>query len=477
MKWTIVVMEIDMKSTAEVVSLSVVGSSRSALEVARRDWWIVAIFALLSMLLALGISLSQPRIYESTAALYVTSASDANSSTAYQGSLASQQRVSSYAELATSKSVLAEALRIASVDMSIDEVQSSVSASAAPDTVLLSISAQDRDQAVATKLADAVSAAMVEYVSALEQPSGGGEPLAKLTVVTAASPADGAVSPRTQRNVVMGLVGGLLLGLFVVFARERFDSKIRSQRDLSAVSDVPALGAVPFDSQFEMRPFTAEFATGGNPVAESFRRLRTNLRFAEVDSPARRILVTSPNADEGKTTTALNLAVAIAESGKSVLLVDADLRRPSVSRILGINGDIGLTSLVGGDIDISDACQSIGVGGLSILASGVKPPNPVEILGSRKFEALMQKLGDRFEFVIVDTPPICPVTDASVLGQNVDGALIVCRSGETNKSDLRDAENLLQTAQVRVLGLVLNAIDSRSESYVYGEVAKLSSVD
>lgn len=441
-------------------------SVRSAISVFRRGWLSVVAAAVLAGVAALAFSLAQTPLYASTATLYVTSGADNNSSTAYQGSLASQQRVTSYAKLVTSDAVVQEALSASNLTISVDEAKSDLSAASAADTVLLSVTATNSSRDVATRLANAVSSAMTTYVARLETPSGGGRPLAKLTVVSPASSSASPVSPRVGRNVGLGVLVGLILGIALVAVRARFNNRVRDELDLAVFSEAPTLASVPTDNLLKRRGLI-DFGEGSSAAAEAFRKLRTNLTFTNVDNPPRAIVVTSAIAVEGKTTTAMNLAAALVEAGGRVVLVDADLRRPQVNTRSGLVGDIGLTNFLRGDGSLNDFVQPTQVEGLWILASGPTPPNPAELLASKRAEQAIQELKSSFDHVIIDSPPVLPVTDAVVLSQWADGVLVVARSGSSKIGDLADAVEQISTGQTPVIGLVLTEAPAAKARYGY----------
>ncbi|MCR8899000.1 polysaccharide biosynthesis tyrosine autokinase [Gordonia sp. GONU] len=434
----------------------------------RDEWWVVTLVALLGALVGLGFSLIQTPIYSSSAVLYVTSVSESNAANAaYQGSLASQQRVASYAKLASSDSVVSDALAHSGVGLSLDEARASISAATTPQTVLLTISAARPDQAVASRLAGAVAESLVSTVSDLEEPAGGGAPLAKLTVVTPATPSPHPVSPKTDRNVAVGLIAGLVFGIVLVVLRARLDSKIRSREDVESLSDAPLLSVIPSDDELNGTR-TIEFGAGATAVAEAFRRLRSNLAFVSVDSPARKILVTSAAPAEGKTTVSLNLAAALAESGHEVVVVGADLRNPILASRLGLRDDVGLTDALRGEAAVVDLVQASGVSGLSALGCGPIPPNPAELLGSDRAQQILAELADAYDYVIIDSAPIMPVVDAAVLAQWVDGVVMVVRVNQTKKASLVETLEELRTARANVLGVAVNGNPIAAGDYGYG---------
>lgn len=441
----------------------------------KRNWWIPVGLALAIATLSLIVCMFQTPVYRSTATLYVTSGTESDAQSAYQGSLASQQRVSSYAQLVTSENIIDSALASANIGMSKDDVRSAISATTTPGTVLLVISAEDANPERAALLANSVSRAMSSYVTDLERPSAGGPPLAKLTVVSPAIAEAEPISPRTLRNVLLGGIMGFLLGFVVVLVRMRFDTKIRTEGDLLAGAAVPVLAEVPASNDVDAGG-VIDFKHGGSAGAEAYRRLRTSLSFTDVDRPARKLLMTSANQGDGKTTTCLNLASSLVEAGFSVVVVDGDLRRPMVAARAGASGAVGLTDVLRGTASLVDAIQSSRLPGLSVIASGPVPPNPSELLGADRAGELFEQLSETFDFVLIDSPPVLPVSDAQVLARWADGVLVVALSNRTRLPEFKTALARLGSARARLLGTVLNGVSIHSGSYRYG-VYESASVD
>jgi receptor protein-tyrosine kinase len=203
-------------------------------------------------------------------------------------------------------------------------------------------------------------------------------------------------------------------------------------------------------------------------LIEAFRVLRTNMEFLDVDATSKAFVVTSSVPGEGKSTTATNAALAFAVAGRNVLLVDADLRRPQVAKLLGLVDNVGLTTVLAGQASVDDALQVHAESGLSVLASGAVPPNPAELLQSRAMQDLLDLLRDRFAVIVIDAPPLLPVTDAALLASEADGAVIVVRHGQTTKEQLRGAVDRLAGVDAQMLGVVFNMIPERGAGYGYG---------
>ena len=195
-----------------------------------------------------------------------------------------------------------------------------------------------------------------------------------------------------------------------------------------------------------------------SPSAEAFRTLKTNIQFASFDKPVQTILVTSPGPSEGKSTTASNLAMAMSEGGKSVILIDCDLRKPSIHRKFKISNQKGISSILAGEYDLSEATTRLN-DSLTILTTGIIPPNPVELISSNKMKKFVLDLKNDYDYIIIDAPPVLAVTDAQLLSTYADGTILVVSSGETDKGAVIKAKDLLDNVKAKILGIVLNKLD------------------
>jgi non-specific protein-tyrosine kinase len=193
-----------------------------------------------------------------------------------------------------------------------------------------------------------------------------------------------------------------------------------------------------------------------SPAAEAYRTLRTNIQFSSLDKPIKTLLVTSTAPDEGKSTTLANLAVTIAQSEQRVLLVDCDLRRPGLHTLFGLPNEQGLTNVILDQGEEPLPLQATSVPGLRLLSSGPLPPRPADLLGSRRMEALIQRLSDEADMLLFDTPPVIAVTDAAVLASRLDGVLLVLQAGKTRRDRAREARRLLEKVKANIIGVVLN---------------------
>jgi capsular exopolysaccharide synthesis family protein len=275
------------------------------------------------------------------------------------------------------------------------------------------------------------------------------------------------MSPQPARNLALALAVGLLLGVVLAAARRSLDTTVKSLEEIQETSGEPALGAVPFDASASRNPIIGGQQTHGHR-AEAYRKIRTSLQFVDVDRAHKVLLVTSSVPAEGKSVTACNLALSLAETGRRVLLIDADLRRPRAARYLGLPSGAGLTSVLLNKSTHSAAVQSWGLTPFWVLASGAIPPNPSEMLGSQHMHTLLDQLRDEYDVIIVDAPPVLPVADALAIAPACDGAILVVRYGRTQRDQLTQTAAALRKAEVDVLGTVLNrAPRRRRDSYYY----------
>ncbi|MCY1657983.1 polysaccharide biosynthesis tyrosine autokinase [Dietzia sp. SL131] len=430
---------------------------RDLLSVIRARWIVIVAAVLLGGLIALGASLLATPTYQARVEFYVTAAAGDSAAAAYQGSLGAQQRVQSYAALVDSAEVTEAVIDDSGVDLSASEVAGRTTASADARTVLLSVAVTDSDPQRALRVADSFGRVLPETISRLETPEGGGPALAKLTVVNPPALPNNPVAPKTEQNVVIGLVLGLLAGAGAVLLVNALDRRVRSKDQLEEIAGKPVVGSIPFrkeEDKEEGAEHLVPFRVGHSPAAESFRRLRTNLQFLSVDKPPRVFVLTSSVAAEGKSETAINLSLALAESGNRVLLVEADLRRPLVVNYMSMPDKVGLTNVLSGQAEFRDVVQETRHQGVDLLACGPLPPNPSELLASEVARQLVDQLREIYDYVIIDSPPLLPVTDGALLSRITDGALLVVRENRTTSDQVAQAVDNLAKADANLLGVV-----------------------
>ncbi len=278
------------------------------------------------------------------------------------------------------------------------------------------------------------------------------------------------VRPRTLQNTLLGAVVGLLLSIGVVFLIEYLDDRVRSPEQIDRILKLPVVGLIAKFNGASAGGRIAPIAVREprSPVVEAFRSLRTNIQFAGVDRPIKTLLVTSASPSEGKSTVAVNLAVVMSQAGLKVVLIDCDLRRPTVNKQFDLPNRFGLTDLMLQDAgQWSGVLQSSGVSNLQVVFSGSLPPNPSELLGSKRMQQFLEHLHGSCDVVIIDAPPLLPVTDALVLSSLADGVLLVIDYGATRIGEAVQGRNQLEQAGARVLGVVMNKIPTGRRGYAY----------
>lgn len=384
-----------------------------------------------------------------------------------QGNTFSQSRVQSYVQTATSPAVLQPAIDALGLSDTAEELSRRVTASTQLDTVLIDISVTDESPVQAAAVARGVADSFMRVIDDLEKPRTGGPSPVKMSVTKPATAPTVPSAPNTRINLALGLILGLGLGITASVFRSTLDTRIRGEQDLREVTDAPLLGGISFDQDATKTPLLTQVPPHSRR-AESFRQLRTNLKFANVSDKARTVLVTSSLPGEGKSTTATNLAIALAQAGQTVCLVDADLRRPMISEYLGLERSAGLTTALVGMADVNDLLQPWGDDSLYVLASGQIPPNPSELLGSHEMQLLLARLEEAFDIVVVDAPPLLPVTDAAVLSQNVGGVVLVVGSQKLRRQDLQKSLDALDLVNANILGVVMNRLPNKGpDAYSY----------
>lgn len=431
----------------------------------RRRWlWLVACI-LLALAAAAAFTWAATPQYSSTTRLFI-STSQSDESSAYTGNLFATQRVTSYADLVTSRQ-LAE--RVAeSLEGPVDpaELREQVEATVVPETVILEISATDPDPEQARDIAQVYASQLADLVEELETPNGKNDAVIKATLVDDAEVSETPVSPNPVRNLALAGVLGLLLGMGLAVARELLDTSVTGSEDVAAITEAPILGNI-FSDPDAKRPPSEVLATA-TPWAEAFRVLRTNMQYIEVDHDQKVFVVTSSLPGEGKSTTAVNLALTLTQAGHRVALIECDLRRPLIADRLGLDGAVGTTTVLIGKISVPDAMQTYADTSLDVLACGPIPPNPSELLQSHAMEKLLIDLRASYDMVVLDAPPLLPVTDAALLATRADGAVVVVRHGRTTRDQLTHAIERLTSVGAKTLGIVINMTPAKKSGSAYG---------
>lgn len=440
----------------------------------RRMRWVVGVFVL-ALTAAILMSTLLPRSYEATAELYVSVTTAQGVDDLANGARFTREQMASFASVAVTPRVLepvAEDFDIAGGSKSLED---RVTVQASESTVVIGLTVTDSDATRAAALANAVAdeaADVVEELSPRDPETG--LSTVRVSVVRPATVPTYAASPNTMLNIAAGTVLGLALGILLALGRDAIDTRVRDADVLAQLTPLPLLGTVAAWSERQSGRVLVATAPH-SAAAESIRQLRTNLQFLRVAEQsttgprpgAHVVSITSALSGEGKSTIATNLAVALSQTGARVLLVDADLRRPTVGRVLGLESGVGLTTVLAGDAELPDVVQDWGTTGLQVLPSGAIPPNPTELLGSPAMRWLVDQMRRSYDYVVMDTAPLLPVADATVLAGLVDGTAVVAHVGRVRRTQLGQALEHLERVSARVLGVVLNQVHRDEESYTY----------
>jgi capsular exopolysaccharide synthesis family protein len=434
--------------------------------VLRRRWRSIALVFLLAVGIAAGVSYSLTPKYESTSKVIV-SVNASNASEASGAAFFLANRVTSYADLAKSTELAQRVIEVLDLDLSPQDLAEEISTEVIAETSVISITVSDEDPHQAQTIADVVTTEFLTYAEEIETIGSGNESQIALHVTDPPEYNGSPVSPKWILNLLAGALIGLLIGIALAVSRELLDRTVRTADHIAEATDAPVLASIGFDNDIRSAPLLTDMGAFAART-EAFRLLRTNLQFIDIDQRARVLVVTSAVPGEGKTMTSTNLAVALAQTGRTVLIIDADLRRPRVASTLGVDPAIGLTTALVGKTQIEDAIQVHEPSGLHVLASGAKPPNPTEILQSRVTHDLIRRLRQSYDMIIIDAPPLLPVADASVLSNLADGSILVIRHGQTTRDQVTEAVNRVNQVGGKLYGVVVNMVAKRAiGSYYY----------
>ena len=432
----------------------------------RRGWWLLAASVVLGLAAGVAVSWMQPTLYSATSTGYVVAGNSATVGDAFAGKNLAAEKAATYLPLVQSRSVaerIAEDMGLASAS----EVAGRLKAS--NTGVIFHITATASSPELAAELADSAIRATSEEANALETMTVSGEntgyTVVRIVPVELAQTPTRPVSPDWTRNLLISLALGAMAGLGLIVGRHSLDRRVREASVAEEITQSSVLVVVPKAAELAGAPRLTD-RTG--PAAEALRQLRTNLRFVSVDDPVKSIVVTSSNQDEGKSTIAANLAVLLARSGQPTVLVDADLRRPTQATRFGVDPAVGVTQVLAGTAALSQSLVGTDQKGLFLLPAGRIPPNPSELVGSRRMEGLITSLAASY-MVVIDAPPLLPVTDAALLSVAADGAIVVVEAGKTRTEQLAYAARKLGQVNATLLGVVLNKVKTKEiGTAIYG---------
>ncbi len=439
---------------------------RDYVRVLTKHWIGIILIIALTAGAAVLYTYSQPKIYSATAQMFISIQTRVVSGTGGQTTVGSGtpyvlQRLQSYVQIVNSPQVLQPVVD----ELGITGLDGSVTAVNPGGTVLLEVTATSTSAQRSADVANATARQLINVIQDLESQEVGASVLVKATVTQEAQPPGAPSSPKPRINLMIGLLLGFVLGIGYAFLRNYLDNTVKTQEDLNNITGATSLGMVMFDPDAKDNPLVTMDQRAVR--SEAFRTIRTNLRYVNVDKPPRVITITSAVPEEGKSTTAINLAITLAQAGWSVCLVEADLRRPKMGKYLGVDMGVGLTSVLAGQNTLEEALLPWNRGMISLLPSGSIPPNPSELLSSKQMKDVLGTLRKMFNVVIVDAPPLLPVTDGAIVTTASDGAILVVRWGKTTREQLAAASKAITQVDGEILGTVMNFVPTSRRRYSY----------
>lgn len=423
----------------------------------RKRWFVVVALGLLGIVLGSAYVIVTPPEYSAETELFVATVSGDNTADLAQGSNFAQQQARNYSVVAQRDIVLVPVITALGLKTTPRELSDRISASVPLNTSLISIAVTDSSPARAAATADAVATSLANTVIRLVPKRSDGSSPVHLQVVQAARAPTSPSAPNPRLVLAFAGLLGLLAGLGAIAVAELISAKVRSVDHLKEITNLTILGTVTDDKAAGASPVFSQ-SNSQSLRSEEFRQIRTNVHFLHPDESHKVFVVTSSIPGEGKSTTSANLAVALAAAGIATCLVEADFRKPTLGVYLDLEGGVGLTTILAGDATLDEALQSWGPDHLQVLLSGQVPPNPSELLESNQAQKLLRTLKDRFDVVIIDCPPLMPVTDAAVVARAFGGAILVVGVDRVETRELKTAMDALTTGGAPILGVIANFV-------------------
>jgi receptor protein-tyrosine kinase len=448
------------------------------LRVIRHRLWIIVACPIVAALAAGIVSFLLPPVYEAQVSLLVRPAQPLTTTDPNVAALSADQISRTYASLMTQRPLLQSVSSELGLSIRPEDLAKEITVTPEPNTAILDVAVKDTNPALARDLANRLTADLIAEVKGFQQQetslpnSRTGD---NLLIVAPAVLPDRPVSPNKTLNVAIAFAAGLLVALGLTFLLDYLDQSIKSDEELTSRLGLIPIGHIGFVPAGKGKHGELVTLDAKSHTSESYRALRTSLLFSTIDQELKAIVVTSAEPGEGKSRTAANLAIVLAQAGHKTLLIDADFRRPSQHRIFGRIRNIGLSNLILHDVAENVAITAVEEEpNLWLLTSGPTPPNPSELLGSARMKEVMSRLWNHFTYVILDTPPVNAVTDASILAAAANGTILVVEQGRTTFPALGHAKQMLDRVGAHTIGAVMNKVraPASSYSYKYGNYAR-----
>jgi len=404
-----------------------------------------------------------PPTYRSTSSVLLTTDVGGSAVDIAQSSNYLQNIVASYVLLAGSDTVLSKVVDDLDLDMTARRLSRSVDVSSPLNTVVIDIAVVAGDPGEAQRIGTSLTKNLSSVVVKVSPKDKAGKPVLRLTTIGQATLPQAPISPNTRREMLLGAALGLLLGAIYAFVRRFVGEGVRDADDVASVTDLPVVGEI-VESGRQVSFLSAVLNDTRGPQSESVQGLVANLSFLDIDSGLGSLVVTSATPQESKSSVAVALAASLAGAGRQVLLVDCDLRNPSVGKLTGLEDAVGVSNVLSGQFTVTEAVQQWRPG-VDVLSAGPVPPNPAQILSSPRFAEMIRELEKTYEFVLLDSAPVLVAADAVWLGHCTDGVLLLCRRGRVSTTKLSRALEILRTGQTNTLGVVLTRMRARGGRY------------
>ena len=382
--------------------------------------------------------------------------------------LASPQIAKIFEPIVKSRNVEEKVIDQLNLPLSVAQLNSKVTVNSVQNSDLIAISVKDYDAKVAADIANVFAEKFSEVVIDIKK-------------VNTVSVLDRAVTPDTpfvadnKQIILIAFFSGLMAALALAFLLEYRDNTLKNSEDIQKILELPVIGKIPFDSEVTMSEVGSSLesnclwtlSNSKSQVAEAYRTLRTNIQFLNFDYVKKRILITSTGPSEGKSIIAVNLAISLVQTGKSVLIIDANLRNPIQHKLFELTSEEGLSSTLVSDSPSLGQIVQTRIQGLSLFTAGSVPPNPAELLASDNMKSILTDAAAAYDVVIIDSPPTVAIADVSILAQVVDGVILVVGSGEVSREYALEAKEQLKMVEAKIIGVVLNKVDLKTKDYKY----------
>ncbi|MCL2316620.1 MAG: polysaccharide biosynthesis tyrosine autokinase [Actinomycetia bacterium] len=440
---------------------------RALLGVLRKYWPSIILLTLLGGVLGGVYVYLTPPIYTASSQVFLSVQGGQTTSDLVQGVNYATSVTRSYALITTSPEVLDRAIEDGDLGGTSQQLAPHVSTSIPTNTSIIQITVTDGGAVRAAAIAQAIAESLKESVKELANKDSSGNATIVATIITPSTEPTSPTSPKLMLTLALGIVAGLAIGIGQAVLRKTLDVSVRSESDIAKATDHSVVARIPYASTIGRDPIIV-VNDPQSPVAEEYRRLRTNLGFLSMDADAAPVLViTSSLPQEGKSITAINIAFSFAEDDQRVLLIDADLRRPKIAGYLNLEGGVGLTTVLVGKARLEDVIQQLGPGHIDVLPLGAIPPNPVEMAGSEAMRRLLAYAAERYDVVVIDSAPVLPVADSTLLATLATGTLVVVGADRVKIPQLRDTMDSIEQGNSSVMGLILNMARRRSSGDYY----------